>query len=175
MLARSRWHAANLAYAILGTALSLAAGGCGGPVPVASPPSPTRPAVIVQVDWAAPQSVLIRGPHADRHLSEITTVQGFLLWSRGDTLRLEVLRLVRSGSRLQRVEAGSQLAVVLGPGVTVSERVRERPREGAEIPPRPPTPADWGKAGLTVAAVAAIGGLVYIGLRELVDAMLGGA
>jgi hypothetical protein len=123
------------------------------------------------------RAAVAHGPRAaaDRRLTGITGAQGFLVWSRGDTLRLEVLRLTGPGSRPLIVQAGSQLVVVLGPGVSVSQEVRERLREQPEIPPRPPTRAEWGRAGLTAAAVVALGVLLYIGMREVIDGLLGGS
>ena len=174
MTALSRPALGQRAPRIVGTALGLAILGCGGPMPVASPPRTTRPAIAVRVEWATPQALTVIGPHADRRVSDITGARGYLVSSRGDTLRLEVLELTGRGVRDVRVAAGSQLLVVLGPDVELSQEVYERPRERPEIPPRPPTRGEWGKTGLTVAAVVAVGALVYIGIRELIEGMLEG-
>ena len=90
------------------------------------PADPTHPRVEpVRVRFATPQTVVLRRQKPDSLLPDVSRLDGILVWSDADSLRIDV-----TGAQTSRgwraVEAPSDAVIPMRPGTIIEHRVLSR-------------------------------------------------
>ena len=97
------------------------------------PADPTRPRVEpVRVVFATPQTVVLRRQTPDSLLANVSRLEGTLVWSDADSLRIGVTG-AETPTGWRAVQAPSDAMIAVRPGVVIEHRVLSRMQTTALI------------------------------------------